>query len=342
MTASDGSVPGWYNVGTIGSGSAANVVWPGPAGQFGSGSEPASFSDNGYLARWNLIGDTEPGYIASMVTFLRNLGSGFPLTISSHTGPPGDSSNAYADSEAIVASESSIGFGMQTVNVGDNQTYAAGLSAGFPTSRNDWAHNFQTYPAPVHHLQMSNSGTTFYAEGYPIGNISIASGSPMNRATITCQGSSGNVDCSPLYGQPIYVSGNSDDSLNGIWQVSCSGTGGQCPANQLQFSTNLPACSPCGTGGTVWSPDFWPMVMPFTILRGASSVELWECSLDYAYGVQTTTWVPDESDGGGCASWGVAGPDSNYQNVLTNTTMGLPPATSILAGQGWLINGWQF
>ena len=90
--------------------------------------------------------------------------------------------------------------------------------------------------------------------------------------------------------------------------------------------------------------------MPFAIQHGVSSIEVWECSLDYAFGVETTTWVPSAPPppSSGCAEWGVnsssVGPsgDSNYVNVLVNTLIRQPRGTSLRTGTSILRNGTQF
>jgi hypothetical protein len=223
---------------------------------------------------------------------------------------------------------------MESVNVGDSLTYAAGQ---FPTSREDWAHNFQFLPAPVHHLQTNAPGNMYFAEGYQITGISVNS---LGYATIYCPN-----DCSFFEGDVIYVSGNSSNALNGIWQENCSSTM-TCTSYQLQFTApaGMVPCSPCGTAGIVWAPDYWPITMPLAIQHGATSIEVWECSLDYAfYPVETTNWV---SPGGsaGCANWGWAPAlgDLSYVNTLGNALIGQPSSTSFRTGVSTLTNGKQF
>jgi hypothetical protein len=124
--------------------------------------------------------------------------------------------------------------------------------------------------------------------------------------------------------------------------------------NQLQFPTNSALAGYVGGGATVWSPNYWPMVMPFVVQHNASAVEVYECDLDYAFGVfnsgagqppefPTTTWVTSESMGSGCAAWGAQQPTaSGYPNSAANTLIGQPPATSVLTGNSRVNNGTQY
>lgn len=156
--------------------------------------------------------------------------------------------------------------------------------------------------------------------------------------------------CNPYIGEPIYISGNSDPTLNGIW--TANPTCGGCTANQLKFPA--PSSSVGGNNGTVWSPNYWPIVMPFVVRHGASAIEVYECDLDYAFGLgpneqdlPTTPWVMDETGNGGCADWGVVGSplapftDVGYENSLSSTLSGQPSANSIQIGASTLLNGSQ-
>jgi hypothetical protein len=347
-TAPDGTVPGWYNAGLYPA-AAPNAIWPGPAG---AATQATSYTDNGYLTTWASLGIT--GYVTSMTVFLKSLNASFPFDISAHNGPPSNGTApanvSYADSEAIVASANGVGFGMQSVSINDSKTFATGTA---PTTATDWAYNFKSHPAPVHHLQMyqpgggsnSDQNSHYFAARYPIYNIYVDTG---GTATVNCgTGPSASVDCSPYSGEFIYVSGNGNPALNGIWSVNCS----PCATNTLQFSAPIHT-GQSYTGGMVWAPNYWPIVMPFAVQHNVSTIEVYECDLDYAYGSfpssppfvpsnPTTTWVDSET-GGGCADWGVPGSDVGYQNSASDTLIGQPPATSIRTGSSILINGTQF
>jgi len=339
-TSSDGTISRWHNVGSRTVGMTATPIWPGPKGQFPPGNQPQEYSDNGYLASWSA--PSANGYVATMMQFLAGVGATFPWDVSSHFGPDSSSgvppdAYAYADAEALLAAQSGIGFGMQSLNIGDPISSPLGV---YPTSRQDWVANFQKYPnAPVHHLQLNDPGTTYFWPGYYINNITVTSG----EATITCEPNSVNVlyDCSPFSGQEIFISGNSNILLNGTWMVNCTGAMGACLMNQLQFSTAASFMStPTGYGGIVWSPNYWPITMPFALQRGATSLELWECDLDYAFGQVTTQPVPNETSGSGCPEWGLIGPDTNYENAISNTLLGQPAITSFHSDN--FSNSWQF
>jgi len=344
-TAPDGHIPGWLNAGQYSQSVTTTPIWPGPEGLF---AQATKYTDNGYLTAWPTPDGT--GYIAAMVTFMKSLGASFPFDISAHNGPPSGVGGAlnvgYADSEAIIASTNGVGFGMQSVSINDGQQLAKGT---YPTSPTDWVYNFKAHPAPVHHLQMyqpggpsvgstGNPSANYFAAGYPIDHITVSG----TTATIYCPASPTPVDCSPFSGEPIFVTGNSNPALNGLHLVTCSA----CPVNTLTFSTSVaPNTYP---GGTVWSPNYWPIVMPFAVQHKATTIEVYECDLDYAYGAYpnsrtTTAWVTDETGmAGGCAAWGLQGQDPGYQNSASDTEIDQPWAVSVRTGKSILINGTQF
>jgi hypothetical protein len=329
-TSSDGSITRWHNVGSRPAG-IGTPVWPGPKGQ---SAEAGGYLDNGYLTTWPATPGDGTGYVAAMMPFLAGLHASFPWTVSSHFGPSAASGvpqedYAYADAEALLAAQSGVGFGMQSLNVGDPQAYPAQV---YPTSRQDWAANFRKYPnAPVHHLQLNAPGTKYWWPGYLIDTITVTTIAGVPTATITCKSVTSFTDCSPLAGQEIYVSGNSNISLNGVWMVQCTGVMGACPSNQLQFDVSSSTNTTTGNDGIVWSPNYWPITMPFALQIGATSLEVWECDLDYAFGQQTTAWWPDEMSGlPGCPEWGLtAGSDLTYANTIQNTLAGQPAVTSV-------------
>lgn len=313
-TPPDGSVSRWHNVGALNP-SSGSAIWPGPKGQ----SEAQGYLDNGYLTTWASPSDGT-GYIATMVSFLTSLNASFPWTISSHKGPPSNASYAYVDAEATLAANGGVGFGEQALNVGDGPSLAVGT---YPTSLNDWVANFQKYPnAPVHHLQLNAPGQGTWWSGYPISSITVAGG---GAATLTCSGTG--VNCSPFWGQFIFISGNGNPTLNNAWQASACTS---CTIDQVQFS--VPLVTP-GTysGGSLFSPNFWPMTLPFAVQHGATSTELWECDLDYTY--NTTTYPTGM---GGCnpqsVGGGLVGPNFDYQHAVANTQNGQPTGTGVHKG----------
>ncbi len=63
--------------------------------------------------------------------------------------------------------------------------------------------------------------------------------------------------------------------------------------------------------------------MPFATLQGATTMEVYECDIDYAFGAYpnfiTALWVTNESQNpSGCAAWGLLGSDPNYKGALSN------------------------
>jgi hypothetical protein len=359
-TAPDGAMPGWYNVGSYGPVGSGNAIWPGPTGLR---ADPEGYWDDGYLTVWppSSISAGTPGYITAMVTFLKSLRASFPFDISAHDGPPSNGSApanvSYADSEAIVASANGVGFGMEAVSIGDAQAFA---TRAFPTSNTDWVHNFKTYAAPVHHLQMYNPvvgsytypANQYFAPGYSVYNIAV---DVTGIATINCGTALALVDCTPFSSEPVYVVGNSNPALNGIWATGTACSPCVCSASALQFCAPFTPTSTQYYGdGTVWAPDYWPMVMPFAVQHNATTLEVNQCDLDYTFGIfnlgagtppkyPTTTWVTSESAGPGCAAWGVQQPTtSGYVQSAANTQIGQPAATSILVGNSSVTNGTQF
>jgi hypothetical protein len=351
----DGSIPGWYNAGPYSTSAINNAIWPGPAGEFGPGAEQLGYKDNGYLTTWENVGDGA-GYATRMILFLKSLNASFPFTISAHNGPPNNAAVAYADSEAIIASANGVGFGMQSLSVSDSKTNAAGLGVNFPTSASDWVYNFKTYPAPVHHLQTFFPGSTAHAAGYPISSFSVDATNKI--VTIVCY-----ADCSPFAGDFIYISGSPINAFNGVWQACPSGVTTPCvssgTSNVLEF--NVPTSFPLATntysvGGIVWAPDYWPIILPFAAQHGATTVELYECDLDYAFGAWssatqflTTDWEPVGSSFGCLIPAGSplspvnhSPSDLDYLNAMNSLFTGQPVPTALRTGNNILVNGTQY
>ena len=314
-TAPDGTITRWHNVGqakpTPLQGSA---IWPGRNGQV---AQPQTYRDNGYLTLWDTGDGT--GYVASMYSFLSGLNASFPWDVSTHTGPPSNKNDGYVEAEALLAAQNGIGFGMQSLKVWDGVTASQG---GFPSSTQDWVANFQKYPGvPVHHLQLADPGTTYWWSAYTVHDITVSVIGGNNTATVNCDN-----DCSWFAGQYVVVTGNPDVNLNGSHPVSC----GPCSANTVQFLTSEQPNT--YLGGTLYSVNYWPITMPFAVQHGATSLELWECDIDYAFNV--TTFDPGPA---GCNppppnGGGKMGPDADYTNAIQNTLKGQPTMTSVHAG----------
>jgi hypothetical protein len=364
------AISGWYNAGSWATSTTNTAIWPGPSGEFGPGASRNGYLDNGFISMWpSSLGTT--GYVAMMTSFLKTLNASFPFDINSHNGDPlstpTNGNVAYSDSEALLAASSGVGFGIESLSISDSQNYAMG---NFPTSAADWAHNFSAFPAPVHHLQTFYPGDQNYqgivnrAAGFPISSMSLNSTNGI--VTVSCYS-----DCSSFSGNslpsPIFISGNSNPAFNGTWVTCRNAVPATCASsmNTLEFKPDplLPSGTPTGgTGGTVWAPDYWPIIMPFAVLHNATSIEVYECDLDYAVGAYTlagviggtnfptTNWVPANTlHDNGCVEpfsyppvSPVSGLDTTYLNAVTNTQAGQPTATSVRTGSSVLVNGQQF
>lgn len=258
------------------------------------------------------------------------LNASFPWTISSHKGPPFNESYVYADAEATLAALAGVGFGMQALSIQDGQTLAAGL---YPTSTDDWVANFQKYPnVPVHHLQLATPGNGTWWSGYPISTVTVASGT----AVLTCSGTG--VNCSPFWGtggpnNNIFIVGSVNPSLNTGWPGTCTCSNCKTCTDVAHIQFSAPHIAD-GTynNGSVFSTNFWPVTMPFAVQHGATSTELWECDIDYAY--NQTTFQPGN---GGCnpqsVGGGLMGPGPSYEGAVSNTKIGQPIGTAVHGGK---------
>lgn len=325
-TSADGSITRWHNVGVL-TGSNGSAIWPGPEGQ----GQLNDYVDNGYLSTWSLNTPTASdglGYVASMASFLSSLNASFSWDTSSHFGPPFNQSLAYADAEATLAALNGVGFGQQALNVGDAMTLASGA---YPSGINDWIGNFSKYPrTPVRHLQLAASGQGTWWPAYQIGasgasGIVISNVSGTLVATVNCVDGSGSPLTCPFAGGPIFITGNANPSLNAGWNPC---TGSVCSGG-VQFIVPTGIATGTYYGGTLWSPSFWLVTMPFAVQHGATSIEIWECDLDYAFGFTTSN-----SGMGGCDPYpdGISGPDLNLQAILSNTRSGTPTQSGVHNG----------
>ncbi|MFZ0287205.1 MAG: hypothetical protein WAL32_18400 [Terriglobales bacterium] len=295
----------------------SHAFWPGPTG-YGNG-ESQEYSDQGYLTAWPAGVTTWPasdatGYVAKLYKFIHSQNWAFPIDTPVHNGPPSNANVSYSDTEALLASQYGLAMGMQAASIGDLVTYATQF---FPSTGSNWAAQFREFRyVPDHHLQTMNPGNPVQAARFTITSISSAGGSS---ATITC-----NADCSNFCINPswVYVTGVSNPAFNGIQQVNT--TGGT--TGNLILTGPLPALSlPTGTWGYVFSGAHLPVLLPFESqqcqgsFQTICSAELWEESLDWAYGTNTV------SNTIGNTSWG----DLTYQTAISNFLLGLPSATSM-------------
>ena len=83
-------------------------------------------------------------------------------------------------------------------------------------------------------------------------------------------------------------------------------------------------------GGVMWGSNYWPITMPFMTEQKVSSIEVYECDIDFAYGTTTTT---------GCENTaGLSAQD--YENAVMNSLIGIPSGTSFHSDS--FFNTWQF
>jgi len=307
--------------------------WPGPKGY---AAEPGQYSDQGYLTSWPNDGT---GYVASLYQYIHSLNWNFPIDTPMEHGPPQNKNYIYPDTEALLASQSNFGIGMQALNIGDSVTYAANTYNFFPgfllpSTVENWAVNFREFPnVPDHHLQTAQPGSPSAAR-FTIGttgNITILSSSCTSsscpNATINCAPT---VDCNPFCNVApwVYVSGNSNPALNGIQQVNINGSA--ClptSPNTIALTGSFPPTPGVYPGGYVYSAVHLPVLLPFVTQQCQGSpqticsVEIWEALLDWAYGTITISGTQGDT------SYGTSG-DSTYKTAISNFFTGLPSSTS--------------
>ncbi len=280
-TAADGSVASWRNTGLANSDSGAvkYAMWPGPNGA------AKGFTDAAYL-----------GFVHSVYAFIAAQHSAIPLDISSHDGPPFNANWAYADASAVSAVANGLGFGNESVSLSDIALYNAGK-----VTRHDWVENFDVFrTAPViRHLQTYwPGGGGVQAETFAIDSITVSAGV----ATATC-GAGCSLYCTGT--TTVQVTGNANDALNGSWFVAAASC---TPNTMVQFAATGVADGTYA-GGQIWAADYLPAVLPFAFAHAATTIELHECTLDYAYGAQTVGTAAHA-----CA--GLPGPDATYKALI--------------------------
>lgn len=286
--------------------------WPGPNG---FAAQPGAYTDQGYLTAWTP--GSNDGYVASLYQYVHSQHWAFPIDTPAHSGPASFQNITYSDTEALLASQEGFGIGMQAASIGDLVTYAA-QPPGLPSTTANWAAQFREFPyVSDHHLQTENPGNPVQAAQFTITGVSSSGGAS---ATITC--SSANGDCINLCpGAWVYISGIPDPAFNGIQQVAI----GSCASNTIALTGSFPSASYSGSSiGFVYSGAHLPALLPFETqqCQGSSrticSAELWDETLDWAYGTVTVSNTTGNTGLG----------DTSYQNAISNFLLGLPSATS--------------
>ena len=288
--------------------------WSGPQGY---ALEPQCFSDQGYLTSWPMTVDGT-GYISSLYHYISQRNWAFPITTPSHNGPPNDSSVIYTDTEALLANQYGLGMGMQAATIGDPVTYAIQYS---PSTQANWAVHFREFPyVPVHHLQTENPGAPVQAAQFSFASISTV-GLSASSALVTCGSGCNNFCDNPPW---VFVSGTNIPAFNGIQEVDLTNT---CTSTSFYITSSAGSFPTSATSGAglVYSGAHLPVLLPFESqqCQGSAqttcSAELWEETLDWTYGTNTTTGTT------GNAGYG----DSAYQAAISNFLVGLPSATSV-------------
>jgi hypothetical protein len=284
-TAGDGGVSSWRNTGLqkASTGSAAAAMWPAPDGT------AHGFTDANYLS-----------FTHGIYAFAAAQHSTIPLDIASHDGPPFNGNWAFADAAAVAAASDGIGFGNEGMAIDDIALFESGA---IPSSLHDWVENFTLFAhAPiVRHLQMAWPGGGLangaQAEAFEIEQIVVANGV----GTATCSS-----DCSALCGPGglIPLTGTANGTLDGTWKTS----GSSCATDHLALT--MPGIAD-GTynGGSAWASDYLPATLAFGVAHGATTFELHECTLDYAFGVETVGTQAHSCQGD-------PGPGSSYQAAI--------------------------
>jgi hypothetical protein len=278
ITGADGSIVGWRNTGAAPEeGATGNAMWPGIRGQ---AIEPHGFTYNGYLGEWE-NGDGA-GYMTEMVNFITAQASSIPSDVASHNGMPFNGNWAMADSEAILAAGAGIGFGMEGLSLRDLLSYE---EKAVPSTSSDWLVNFDAFAnrSIVRHLQTAWPGggvAGTQSEEFPISEIIVdVSGT----ATVHC-GSGCQTFCGTTKdGGLAYVSGSANTALDGPWKnITCD----------ADDNPTFPAGGAVKAGtyasGGLYSIDYLPGMIPFARAHHATSLELHECSFDYAFGTTTS------------------------------------------------------
>jgi hypothetical protein len=183
-----------------------------------------------------------------------------PTAINAHAGPPDNSDNSYADTEAQLAVANHVGFGMEAFGLGDAYLSSHGMECV-----DNWCNNFATYADAGVPLVLQNT-IPLLQPTYALTTI-VGNGKD---ALATAPGSD-------LYGGNsswVQISGSSAAAYNGMFDVIGA------DASVFGFASTE---SVTGTGGTLLSPDYLPLSIPFAIGAHATAFEIYLCDLLYAY-----------------------------------------------------------
>lgn len=297
---------------------ASNKWWPGPKGL---ALEPQGYKHSCYLDGKVTDGpctDLPSGYVGTMDSFIGGLQSTYsiPQDGGAHAGPPNDANSTYITTEALLASQYCTGIGTQSATLSD----ITNLAAGNNTSQG-WTTVFPLYPGnpscPVFkHLQFEAVGNVSpNGAAWAITSISVAG----TTATLTCT-NSGCTNAEGVCGAVVQLTGTSNANLNNYWTFPAAGT--NCTGGVIKFT--VPSGTASATGGTLFYNTSLLTSLPFFTqhtpgVTRTLSAEVWNCALAYAFGVTS------------CA--GLTGPDSTWQQAITNFYANTPTSTSQVSGK---------
>ena len=231
-----------------------NGVSPGP---LGLAAQPLGFSKNAFVGS---KADPASGYISSMMAWIHAQTPSVSVGINSHGGPPNGTDLSYANAEAQLAVASHVGFGIEAFGIGDSYL----TSRGMPCIDN-WCDNFATYADAGVPLVLQNT----IAALQPSYAVTDIEGNG-RYALATAPGSD-------LYGGNsawVQISGSSSSVYDGTFNLLAA------DAATFALATTSTAA---GTGGTLLTPDYLPISIPFAISAHATALELYLCDLLYAF-----------------------------------------------------------
>jgi hypothetical protein len=240
-----------------------NEVWPGPKGL---ATEPMSFSKDTYLGSMT---DPSSGYISSMVSWIHSKDPSVGVLINTHSGPPADTDLTYADIEAQLAVANHVGIGMEAFGIGDAYEHAQGKPC-----TDDWCANFEQSAGAGVPLVLQNTLPTTQPS-FSIASIDASGKTATATCTTACNFYTGNSAW-------VQISGNSAADFNETFEVI--GT----TSTAFAFASTSSAS---GTGGTVLSPDYLPITVPFAVAEHATGLEIYLCDLLYAFDPHPVTGV---------------------------------------------------
>ncbi len=284
---------GYIRTGTVAGGESfvdCYETWPAPTGlnlQSPPPGNPAFFTSIAFLN----------GYVAVMDAFIASQKPSMPIVVSAIDGPGNDVT--YANTEAQLAEQNGLGFGMESLALNDYELNALGM----PCTQN-WCANFGRY---------AGNGTTLFLQTTPPALAPVFS-----LASVTADAGTGTATCTgpcQLANLPrasahqdfgyIELSGNSDTSLDGYFSFREASPGNT--GFTFAIANDISGTS---TGGIVYTPDYSPIILPFAVQQHATALELNVCDLYYAFDPNTVAGLS-------------CGPPGSYSSLYASTITGI-------------------